>query len=161
MSQQSHVVGVSNNSSPEPSLRVFRRHLYSGMLGANEEPTLGAEMHPRNVVSRECYEDWLTTRPAYPQDPQRTFQRCLTAHIGGTDGREFGFWFPFVLAKPKKQLPLFQHVVIYINSIVAIWTDRRTPPNTRAHVKNRPTIQARGRKSRAENRAAKETVACL
>jgi len=40
------------------------------------------------VVSRECYLHWLQTRVGTINEPERTFQRSLTAHLTGSDGRQ-------------------------------------------------------------------------
>ena len=40
------------------------------------------------IISRECYEDWLSTRSCVPAEPERTFQRILTCTVTGTDGRQ-------------------------------------------------------------------------
>ena len=42
----------------------------------------------RQVNSAACYQDWVATRGSLPADPEKTFQRSLTAHVTGSDGRQ-------------------------------------------------------------------------
>jgi len=63
------------------SIDVFRRHLSSAERGSEQASADG-------VISRECYEDWLSTRASLPVEPEKTFQRALTSTVSGTDGRQ-------------------------------------------------------------------------
>lgn len=67
----------------ETSLKVFRRHLTTTTL-PNGTVQVGAE----GIISRACYEDWLSTRPRATSEPEKTFQRILTCCVSGTDGRQ-------------------------------------------------------------------------
>ena len=62
----------------EPSLAVFRRFIRRDAAGA-----LQAEA----VLSRDCFESWLRSRNSPPAEAEKTFQRSLTAHVTGSDGR--------------------------------------------------------------------------
>ena len=63
------------------SHKVFQRH----MLGAL--PDGSAHIDAERLISRACYEDWLSTRSHIPNEPEKTFQRILTSCVTGTDGR--------------------------------------------------------------------------
>jgi len=39
------------------------------------------------ILSRECYEKWVSTRKQPLKQPQESFRRVLTAHVCGMDGR--------------------------------------------------------------------------
>jgi len=83
LSQQSAFDGNVINIFPETSIQVFRRFIRSVSLfdGA-------VKLDARGVVSKECYEVWLQCRAATLSNPTRVFQRCLTAHITASDGRQ-------------------------------------------------------------------------
>jgi len=40
------------------------------------------------VNGPECYRQWLDSRSETSVDPAKSFQRCLTAHLTGSDGRQ-------------------------------------------------------------------------
>jgi len=40
------------------------------------------------VNGPECYRQWLDSRSEVSVDPAKSFQRCLTAHLTGSDGRQ-------------------------------------------------------------------------
>ena len=67
----------------ETSLNVFRRFIicYFSSDGTKH-------LDARQVLSKECYQYWLNTRVGATNDPERTFQRSLTAHLTGSDGRQ-------------------------------------------------------------------------
>jgi len=64
------------------SLQVFRRHF----VYAKQADDL-KQVHAEGILSRACYEDWLSTRSRLAAEPERTFQRVMTCCITGTDGR--------------------------------------------------------------------------
>lgn len=39
------------------------------------------------LVSRQCYDLWVNTRKTLPPNPEKAFQRSLSAHVTGVDGR--------------------------------------------------------------------------
>ena len=67
----------------EPGIAVFRRFLDVIKVG-DEIINVDAS----RVVSKECYKQWLKTRIGVKNEPERTFQRALTAHLTGSDGRQ-------------------------------------------------------------------------
>jgi len=55
-----------------------------------DDPTTGSLKEVLNadaITSRECYELWLRTRKQPPANPEKAFQRSLSAHLAATDGR--------------------------------------------------------------------------
>ena len=82
------------------SLRVFRKFITKQTLPNGE-----SELDASQVVSRECFELWLKTRKTPPPCPEKAFQRALSAHIGGVDGRSpFTGMFPCPAASTKNPL---------------------------------------------------------
>jgi len=67
----------------ESSIAVFRRFLVVTKVG---DAMLNVDAS--RVVSKECYQHWLKTRIGGTNEPERTFQRSLTAHLTGSDGRQ-------------------------------------------------------------------------
>jgi len=67
----------------ETSLKVFRRHMTTTTL-----PNGAVQVDAEGIISRACYEDWLSTRPRATSEPEKTFQRILTCCVSGTDGRQ-------------------------------------------------------------------------
>ena len=66
------------DTSRKTSLEVFRAFLLilpDGSLDASR------------IISRECYNSWLSTRRKQTTDPERTFQRTLSSHLTAVDGR--------------------------------------------------------------------------
>ena len=61
------------------SIKIFKRHVF---------PPKRGDDCADGIISRECYEDWLSTRSCVPAEPERTFQRILTCTVTGTDGRQ-------------------------------------------------------------------------
>jgi len=74
---------VTTAERQEPSITVFRRFLVVTKV-RDEIVNVDAS----RVVSKECYDQWLKTRIGVKNDPERTFQRALTAHLTGSDGRQ-------------------------------------------------------------------------
>jgi len=66
----------------EPSLKVFLRHIKTTVM-----PDGSVKMDSAGIVSRACYEDWLSTRSHAINAPEKTFQRIITCSVSGTDGR--------------------------------------------------------------------------
>lgn len=60
------------------SLQIFRKFLVK-----NKDGTLDAT----RIISPECYQAWLSSRKAMAGCPERAFQRALSAHVTGVDGR--------------------------------------------------------------------------
>jgi hypothetical protein len=63
------------------SLKVFRRHMFTTLADGS------VQISAERLISRACYEDWLSTRSHAPNEPEKTFQRILTSCVTGTDGR--------------------------------------------------------------------------
>jgi len=66
----------------ESSIKVFRRHMKAIAM-----PDGSVLVDSTGVVSRACYEDWLSTRPHATSAPEKRFQRTLTCSVSRTDGR--------------------------------------------------------------------------
>jgi len=64
------------------SLKVFLRHVKTTVM-----PDGSRTVDSTGIVSRACYEDWLSTRPHAINAPEKTFQRIITCSVSGTDGR--------------------------------------------------------------------------
>ena len=101
------------NLFPETSIQVFRHFITSASL-----PNGAVELDASGVVGRECYDAWLQSRASAPGNPTKVFQRCLTAHITASDGRQ-----PFTPAderailrviREKKVWPAFQDTSVTI-----------------------------------------------
>jgi len=67
----------------ETSIKIFRRFLKATRVNADE-----VVYDASAVVSRECYEAWLSNRAAAPSEPERVFQRSLSSHVTSVDGRQ-------------------------------------------------------------------------
>jgi len=65
------------------SIKVFKRHL---VIAVRADGTI--HVSADGILSRACYEDWLSTRSRLPSEPEKTFQRILTSTVSGTDGRQ-------------------------------------------------------------------------
>lgn len=64
------------------SMRVFREFI---KRSRNKD---GSDMiDATGVISRECYDLWVKTRKQLPPNPEKAFQRSLSAHVTGVDGR--------------------------------------------------------------------------
>ena len=50
-------------------------------------PSGQIELDATEVISKECFEDWISSRKTTPIHPRRSFQRALSAHITGLGGR--------------------------------------------------------------------------
>jgi len=87
----------------EPSIRVFRRFIVKAI---SNDGTVHIDAH--QVVSKNCYEHWLGTRIGTTKDPERTFQRTLTAHLTGSDGRQ-----PF--------LPEEEAAILNVVRVKSVW----------------------------------------
>lgn len=64
------------------SMRVFREFIKRSRNRDGVE-TIDASA----VISRECYDLWVNTRKQLPPNPEKAFQRSLSAHVTGVDGR--------------------------------------------------------------------------
>jgi len=67
------------------SLRVFRKFIKPVKIVRDGKEVI--ELDASMVVSKECYELWLSSRKSPPPKPERAFQRALSAHLGALDGR--------------------------------------------------------------------------
>jgi len=93
------VVSMMKAKDQEPSIAVFRRFLV--VTKVND---VIVHVDASRVVSKECYEFWLQTRIGVTNEPERTFQRALTAHLTRSDGRQ-----PFL---PEEEAAILQVVRI-------------------------------------------------
>ena len=76
------------NAEALTSIRVFRLFLKRVV-----NPTTGEmEIDANDVISPQCYDMWLSKRRQRPQNPEKSFQRSLSAHITGKVS--FLFFFP-------------------------------------------------------------------
>ena len=84
-------------------MRVFREFIKRTPHGDGME-TVDAQ----DVISRECYDLWISTRKTLPPNPEKAFQRSLSAHVTGVDGRvpftRTFFFFRNLQAKIKLEL---------------------------------------------------------
>jgi hypothetical protein len=61
------------------SIQLFRAYIFSLPNGG---------IDASKIHSRRCYEDWLANRNTQPTDSElRKFQRALSNHVAGVDGR--------------------------------------------------------------------------
>jgi len=68
---------------PRSSIAVFR-----AFFEVDKVDGAVVSVDASRVVSKECYEYWLETRVGVTNEPERAFQRSLTAHLTGSDGRQ-------------------------------------------------------------------------
>jgi len=66
----------------ESSLKVFLRHITTTVMSDGS-----VKVDASGIVSRACYEDWLSTRSLAIKAPEKKFQRIITCSVSGTDGR--------------------------------------------------------------------------
>ena len=64
------------------SMRVFRE-----FIKRTHNRDGSDSIDASGVVSRECYDLWVATRKQLPPNPEKAFQRSLSAHVTGVDGR--------------------------------------------------------------------------
>jgi len=64
------------------SMRVFREFIRR-VIRVDGTDTLDAN----DSISRQCYDMWVSTRKTLPPNPEKAFQRSLSAHVTGVDGR--------------------------------------------------------------------------
>lgn len=69
----------NSSSSCLKSINIFRKFIKTC-------PTTG-ELDATEVVSLNCYLDWLSSRRSTPCKPEKAFQRSLIGHLTGVDGR--------------------------------------------------------------------------
>jgi len=79
----SSTLTAADSNKQETSIKIFRRFLKVTRVNANE-----VVYDASRVVSRECYEAWLSNRTLAPSDPARVFQRSLSSHVTSVDGRQ-------------------------------------------------------------------------
>jgi hypothetical protein len=66
--------------SSDTSINIFRSFLQKSPKNGKITSALG-------VISKECYELWLKTRKFPSKLPEKAFQRALSGHVCGVDGR--------------------------------------------------------------------------
>ncbi|KAH9256377.1 hypothetical protein BASA81_005634 [Batrachochytrium salamandrivorans] len=110
----------SSDESAERSISSFQASHASSMGVFLEflHPVLDANgdlerVDASQIVSKACFDRWLLARKIVPTKPEKSFQRTLSAHLTGLDGRS-----PFepmqeaaileVLRKPQRW-PCFEH----------------------------------------------------
>ena len=81
-SPASSLESTTKSLAYESSLKVFRRHIKTTVT-----PDGSVQVDSEGIVSRACYEDWLSTRPHSTSTPEQKFRRTLTCSVSGTDGR--------------------------------------------------------------------------
>jgi len=81
MSFQAEV--VASAECQETSIRVFRRFITSHKASDGT-----VVLDASKIISKECYQTWLEKRLVVTSEPERTFQRSLTAHLTSSDGRQ-------------------------------------------------------------------------
>jgi len=100
--------------SPKPqrtSIEIFNQHtrIYMDRHGNRVIDCAG-------VLSRQCYEEWLITRPQPPLFPQERFRKSLISHLTCQDGRSSPFEKPVErellnLLRQRKLWPCFEGMV--------------------------------------------------
>jgi len=65
----------------DTSSKVFRRHMFTTLSDGS------VQLNAERLISRACYEDWLSTRLHALREPEKRFQRILTSCVTGNDGR--------------------------------------------------------------------------
>lgn len=70
----------SNHGISDTSISIFRSFLQKSPKNGTIQSALG-------VISKECYELWLKTRKFPSKSPEKAFQRALSGHVCGVDGR--------------------------------------------------------------------------
>ena len=87
----------------ETSIKVFRRH-----ISVTSHVDGSMRIEAEGVLSRACYEDWLSTRSHASKDSEKNFQRILTSSVTGTDGRQ-----PFS--------PMEEHAIVKMLRQKRVW----------------------------------------
>jgi hypothetical protein len=79
------LAGVGACSPGATSMNIFRRHMIPVAL-----PGQTMVLDASGVVSKACFDEWVATRVVQTPnfDYEKSFQRALTAHLTGSDGRK-------------------------------------------------------------------------
>lgn len=73
----------SSKLTTHSSLRVFRKFIKRVALPNGEGETLDAS----GIISKECFDHWVSTRKRAMNSMEKAFQRSLSAHLTASDGR--------------------------------------------------------------------------
>lgn len=68
----------SSQLQAQTSLNIFRSYMKQHADGA---------IDAKGVISADCYKAWLRSRKSLPSCPEKAFQRALSGHLTGVDGR--------------------------------------------------------------------------
>jgi hypothetical protein len=74
---------VANDEQYPSSMAVFRVFIKREVHSGHGQVIINAE----GIVSKGCYELWVSSRKQTHSKPGRAFQRALSAHVTATDGR--------------------------------------------------------------------------
>ena len=87
-----------NVSNLQSSMTVFREFLVQTIDPETNETMIDASA----ITSLQCYQEWLDSRKSFAKKPENSFQRALSAHLTGADGRD-----PFTSIEEKA---ILQHL---------------------------------------------------
>jgi len=76
---------IESGRPVDTSIRVFRRYIRTYVNRDLSVPVVDAT----GSISKDCFMEWLGCRHIVPSEPEKTFQRALSAHLTGSDGRPF------------------------------------------------------------------------
>jgi len=114
---EAHLVSPASSTTKalayESSLKIFRRHIKAIVL-----PDGSVKVDSAGIVSRACYEDWLSTRSRAIRAPQKKFRRIITCSVSGTDGRRP--FSPLEEASVLKQLRMKRVWPAFVGSSIVI-----------------------------------------
>ena len=71
---------TNGNVDALTSIRVFRM-FFKRVIN---QQTGRVELDASDILSPVCYNTWLSKRRTRPQNPEKSFQRSLSAHVTGT-----------------------------------------------------------------------------
>ena len=91
---------VDKAQKANTSIRIFRKFIEQKVL-ENGEIVYDAS----KVISPECYDMWMKTRRTLSNSPEKSFQRALSSHVCGVDGRH-----PF-----KRKEALIFSIILFTN----------------------------------------------
>ena len=74
-----------NSGAIEASIKVFRRYIRTVRSPSETGPVLALDAS--GIISKDCFREWKESRSVVPAEPEKTFQRILTAHVTASDGR--------------------------------------------------------------------------
>jgi len=76
-----------NFAATEASIKVFRRYIRTASSPSETGSVLALDAS--GIISKDCFREWKESRSVVPAEPEKTFQRILTAHVTASDGRRF------------------------------------------------------------------------